>query len=221
MQKELLCCNLLQSCHSVHRTFIVISLPPTCVLDWMAEAKWGWRKIQWAGRGRLQVPSAPPSTGLLCMASVQNPFCIWYNLNINISYTSWKLHKLAHTALDKYIYHSGVVRCVKLGPRRGCLTMTADTQPGTVNSGCPGSRSRHTTSPNTGRLRLTRNRMKVDFPMPFPPHTTVHTASSTHTSMSHRKQHGHHIPLNCIYTYIHTHSYTHKHIVMLDIYIST
>lgn len=96
--------------------------------------------------------------------------------------------------------------------------MTADTQPGMVNSGCPGSRSRHTTSPNTGRLRLTRNRMKVDFPMPFPPHTTVHTASSTHTSMSQRKQHGHHIPLNCIYTYIYTQ--THSNAGHIYIYLA-
>jgi len=95
-----------------------------------------------------------------------------------------KVVKTSIAALDKQIHHSGVVRCVKLGPRSGCLTMTADTQPGMVNSGCPGSRSRHTTSPNTGRLRLTRNRTKVDFPMPFPPQITVHTASSTHKSMS-------------------------------------
>ena len=85
--------------------------------------------------------------------------------------------------------------------------MTADTQPGMVNSGCPGSRSRHTTSPNSDRLRLIRNRTKVDFPMPFPPHTTVHTASSTHTSMSLRKQQGHHTPLNNIYIYIYIYIY--------------
>lgn len=65
-------CNPLQSCH-----------PPlsTCALDWLAEDKWGWRKVQWAGRGKLQVPSTPPSIGLLSMASVQNPSCIGYNLN--------------------------------------------------------------------------------------------------------------------------------------------
>jgi len=80
-------------------------------------------------------------------------------------------------ALHKRSYRCGVVRCVKFGPRSGCLMMTADTQPGMVNSGCPGSKSKHNTSPNTGRLRLTRNRRKVDLPTPYPPHTTVHAAS--------------------------------------------
>jgi hypothetical protein len=80
------------------------------------------------------------------------------------------------------------VRCVKLGPRSGSLTMTADTQPGMVNSGCPGSKSKHKTCPNTGRLRLTRNRRKVDFPTPFPPHTTVQ-AGSRHTEEKSTKLH--------------------------------
>ena len=41
---------------SCSQTLIVIPSLPTCALDWLAEAKWGWRKIQWAGRGKLQVP---------------------------------------------------------------------------------------------------------------------------------------------------------------------
>lgn len=86
------------------------------------------------------------------------------------------------TVRHKWTYCSGVVICVKLGPRSGCLTMTADTQPGMVNSGWPGSKSKHNTSPNNGRLRFTRNLTKVDLPTPLPPHITVRADSSTHRS---------------------------------------
>jgi hypothetical protein len=80
-------CIPLQSCYSVHRPCIVIPSPPSCALDWLAEAKWSWRKIQWAERGKLQVPSAPPSIGLVSMASVQDPYCTECNVNVNSSCT--------------------------------------------------------------------------------------------------------------------------------------